>query len=282
MNRSQVLTLAFFGTLLFILYFFLPTRPELVDPPASEAQTSSSFDIQHYIEDVKASIDAELLSQIAMLENQLFIADISQKPLILEQLADIYLNEIGDPVGYTYYLHARADLLRMDLEWEALGAVYANLFESAGIAMPIKEYLIERGVAIYDSLLVTDPGNENYLTYRANCFANYDDIERGMEIGVTTLLDLVAQNDSNAIAHLCLAKNGIRTQQFDKAIIRLEKVVSLQPANWEGWYLLGIIQEQQGMFGEAISSLETSKLLREDLFFQSEIDKILAEIKAKI
>ncbi|MBK7959387.1 MAG: tetratricopeptide repeat protein [Bacteroidetes bacterium] len=56
--------------------------------------------------------------------------------------------------------------------------------------------------------------------------------------GVTLLLNVVQTSPSHYGANLLLGKFGIVSGQYEKAIARLEKVVSLQSEKIEGYFLL--------------------------------------------
>jgi cytochrome c-type biogenesis protein CcmH/NrfG len=97
--------------------------------------------------------------------------------------------------------------------------------------------------------------------------------------GVTILRDIVSKDSNNIEAQFTLGRFGIVSQQYDKAIKRLEKVVSLQPSNADAYLLLGEAYEKSGDIKMAVGSLEKARKLIKDPSFNKEIANYIDQLK---
>lgn len=97
--------------------------------------------------------------------------------------------------------------------------------------------------------------------------------------GVLMLLDITKKQPDNVPANLLLGRMAIVSGQFDKAIQRLERVVTLQPDNPEAYYMLGEAYLQSGNKEKAVEMWQKCKKLVKSANFaaqlQKDIDKIL-------
>ncbi|HQV01759.1 MAG TPA: tetratricopeptide repeat protein, partial [Bacteroidia bacterium] len=88
------------------------------------------------------------------------------------------------------------------------------------------------------------------------------------------------KTDSNNIsANIILGKLAIQSGQFDKAIKRLELVLSLKPDNTEALYFLAEAYKGSGNKQKAISLFEQCKALVNNPEFTKEIDNYITTFK---
>ncbi len=97
--------------------------------------------------------------------------------------------------------------------------------------------------------------------------------------GVGILRNIVAKDSNNVDAQLMLARFGIVSGQYDKAIARLEKVLYLQPQNTEALLLMAQAYEDTGLKPKAIEMLERCKKTIKDAEVLREIDNKIQDLK---
>jgi tetratricopeptide (TPR) repeat protein len=78
--------------------------------------------------------------------------------------------------------------------------------------------------------------------------------------------------------NLALGKFGIISGQYDKAVNRLEKVLSLQPENAEALFLSGEAYSNLGLNEKAISCFSKCKEIVENEDLKKEIDAYLQQL----
>ena len=97
--------------------------------------------------------------------------------------------------------------------------------------------------------------------------------------GVTMLLDLVKKDSTNAEAQFMLGKFGIVSKQYDKALIRLEKVLYLQPQNTEALFLAGMANKELGNKEKAKALLTKCAAAVDNPALRTEIEQYIKDIK---
>lgn len=137
-------------------------------------------------------------------------------------------------------------------------------------ANPIRAYMLNRSIAIYNQLLAKKPDDESVSVGKGRAIMELNDGQSTME-GVQLLLSVVNKNPDNVEAQLALAKFGIVSGQFEKAITRLEKVLYLQPENLEALFMLSEAYEKSGDNVKAVEVLKKCLPLIDDEAFKVEI-----------
>lgn len=97
--------------------------------------------------------------------------------------------------------------------------------------------------------------------------------------GVTLLREVTAKDSTNISANIILGKMAIQSGQLDKAVRRLELVLSLRPDNTEAMYFLAEAYKGQGNKTKAIELFEQCKKLVNNPDFSKEIDNYIKTFK---
>jgi len=115
-----------------------------------------------------------------------------------------------------------------------------------------------------------------YKTIARMAIVSIDDRARAME-GIPELLQIV-KIDSNHIPTLyTLGLMGIESGQYDKALQRFEKLISLQPFNAELYLYVGEIYLKKGDKATAKINLVKAKKLARNSFVLQSIEELLKE-----
>jgi uncharacterized protein HemY len=72
-----------------------------------------------------------------------------------------------------------------------------------------------------------------------------------------------------------LGLGAITTAQWEKAEMRFEKVVALQPENWDACYYLGRVKKELGKQEEAKTLLQKVLKNTDDPSLKSEVNRLL-------
>ncbi|HMN33307.1 MAG: tetratricopeptide repeat protein [Chitinophagaceae bacterium] len=151
------------------------------------------------------------------------------------------------------------------------GSLYLALLEREGDMSKLKWLSLE-AIPCFEKVIELNPNNDNAKVALATCYT--EGMGETMK-GVTILREITAKDSTNIPANLMLGKMSIQSGQFDKAINRLELVLSKTPENTEAMYFLAEAYKGQGNKAKAISLFEKCKSIVNNPEFSKEIDNYI-------
>jgi tetratricopeptide (TPR) repeat protein len=240
LKTTQWIAISATALLVVVIYLFADTKkpaaPKPEGPMASrdaKKDEAPAFDWDGYMNKVKAGItSSDTLKLLANWEKGASEADL--RSLIA------YYHGRGESVVEAHYT-LQLGLQRRD----SLLARAGDLFSATSAISndeDMRHYLMDQAVESYQRALDRDSSVDNKLKLAS---AYMDQGTAPMQ-GVGILLGVVAKDSTNADAQFLLGKFGIVSRQFDKAIVRLEKVVSLRPKNYDAVFLLAVAYSGKG------------------------------------
>lgn len=276
LNRTQWIAIAGCTILLIGIYLFADTKKIVTDKPAGpsasrdvQKETTPEFDWEGYLTKVKANISSQdTLSLIAGWEK------VPTEPN-LRSLIDLY-HRHGESVSEAYYTIQLAQLKKDAKLTVRAGDLFAAT-SAISTDDTLRQFLADKAVEIFKSAIVLDSTTETRIKL-ATAYMNQGSAPMQ---GVSILLAIVARDSNNADAQLRLGQFGIVSHQYDKAIVRLEKVVSLRPQNYDVLLLLAEAYDGKGDKTKAIETLEKCKKMIGTPERKKEIEAFIKNIKAK-
>jgi tetratricopeptide (TPR) repeat protein len=276
LNTTQWIAIGSCIVLLFGIYLFADTKKIVTDKPGGPMATrdekkdaAQEFDWNSYLKKVKVNItNDDTLNLLAGWEQ-------SPTEANLQSLIDFY-HKRGESVSEAYYT-LQLGLLKKDAKTDLRAG---ELFSAtAGISNDetLHQFLVDKAVESYKTALPLDSTTPN----RLKLATAYMDQGTAPMQGVGILLDVVSKDSNNADAQLLLGKFGIVSRQYDKAIVRLEKVVSLRPQNYDALFLLAEAYREKGDKDKAIQALERCARMVDKPELKKEIEQYIKNIKAK-
>ncbi|MBI1220982.1 MAG: hypothetical protein GC180_00125 [Bacteroidetes bacterium] len=139
-----------------------------------------------------------------------------------------------------------------------------------------RDFLMAEAIACFDEQLKSEPENKTATLYKGLALA---DKRETMMQAVPLLLNVVRSDSANILANYTLGMLAIESGQLDKALIRFEKLISLQPSNAEYHFQAGRICEMMGNKELAISYYSKCRDLSGDLQVQEQLDDIIKHLK---
>jgi tetratricopeptide (TPR) repeat protein len=275
-NRTQWIAIASSTVLLLGIYLFADTKKIETQKPEgpmasrdTKKPAAADFDWDGYLKKVKANItNTDTLALISGWEKDKSEAD-------LKALIDLY-HLRGESVTEAYYTLQLAALKKdaaLDVRaGDLFGATAAISNDEA-----LHQFLSDKAVESYKNAMALDSTTD----HRLKLATAYMDQGTTPMMGVGILLDVVAKDSNNADAQLLLGKFGIVSRQYDKAIVRLEKVVSLRPKNYDALFLLAEAYRAKGDKDKAIQLLEKCSRMVDKPELKKEIEQYIKNIKAK-
>lgn len=271
MNYKHYLAIGLCVLALVVVYLFGNTKkPKDLSQKKGPKQetTASNTDIEATLKTVNSQLSKDTLAIInALLKDPENVKNI-------DSVAHIY-NVAGFSGVASYYLYDLAKKKNELALWVKAGdqnyqaAMILNSPENNGL-------LFQNALACFKKATELAPTNTSYQIKLAQC---YMDGTQDVMSGVGILRDIVAKDSNNAEAQFTLGRFGIVSKQFDKAIKRLEKVVSLQPSNVDAYLLLAEAYENVGENKSAVSALEKAKKLIKDPDLTKEINDYIKHLK---
>lgn len=260
------------------IYFFGDFKGEgkEKDETPTETTTSEGFDYVLYKQTQLQSLEPVNRQKLEELEaalgnatgdeekiavlNQLIAECESQK---LELIATMYSKEIAK-------LKNEAKL------WDVTGTYFMGLFYNLPEEPEVQQFELEEARRCFVEATQLDTTNLDYQVRLGVTFM--EDQTQTMQ-GVQLLLGVVEKDSNHVSANLYLGRFGIISGQFDKAIKRLNTVISADSANIEAYILMADAQAGLGDTAKAIGYLEKVKALVPDAQFQENIDAYIEKLK---
>lgn len=281
MNKRIILACA--GVVLvFILFFFGKTAtPKKELPPTAKAETPT-FDIKDSLAFYKQNLPANQQLFVSKIENDITRGDLKHQSVNqYTNLANFWKDSAGKFIPYAYYLSEAAKLDNSEKKLTfAARLILENMKREEDPAQKVWE--AQTAATLFEKALKLDPGNNDLKVGLGSCYVYGEGMignpEQTMK-GIQQLLQVVKEDSNNMQAQLVLGIGGVISNQYDKAIERLKKVVSFDPHNLEAVSWLADAYAATGDKQNAIKWYEQSKLLVNNPAFSKEIDERVKALK---
>ena len=274
MRRNQIIAVSACLALLIAIYFFGSTRKpkqEGATPPVmgqghaqpQQAGQPEALDVAAYIAEVKSKADAATRQAI----------DVAEKAQSYDLLVQTY-KKTDKPLAVAYYAVKQAEKVNSAAQYVKAGDYNAQLMQSAPDDKA-RRFLSANMINCYKRAVDLDSTNTDNRIRLAGAYMGEGSQPMS---GVLMLLDIVRKDSANVDAQLMLGRFGLISGQIDKAIVRFEKVLYLQPQNSEALFLLAEAYNDQGNKQKAIDLLERCKKTVKDPATKKDIEKAIETI----
>lgn len=224
--------LVVFGSLaLFVLMYFGCDRvpPEQESVEASRSLSAQTTNLGALLMDAKSKLSAEEANTILALESQVEAAvDESERIKMLKQLSGKWF-DFGRPAIAGGYARQIAEAEGTEESWSIAGTTFAIGIQRSN-EPKIRKYCTEQAVQAFENAISVNPNNLDHKVNLALCYVENPPEAEPMK-GIQMLIGLNQQNPDNVLVLNNLGRLAIRTGQYDRAIQRLERALSLEPAN---------------------------------------------------
>jgi tetratricopeptide (TPR) repeat protein len=243
LNKSQIIVLGIFLGLFGLLYFGTDTKPQkhkLIEK--SRALNLESTNISNLLMEAKGSLNDDEKDIIHAFEIQLKGAeDDDIKTGIMEKLSAKWY-EIGHEAISGFYAEQIAEIKKDESSWSIAGTTFILCIRSAQTDK-VKEYCSKRGVQAFENAISINPSEINHKVNLAVCMVENPPKDNPMQ-GITMLLSLSREHPDNKSVLYQLARFGLQTGQYEKAISRLNKILELDSEYVRANCLLAKIYEE--------------------------------------
>lgn len=268
--------------LVFILFFFGKTAAPKTEMPAMPQAAAPTFNIKDSLNFYKQNLPTRQQLFVTKIENDITRGDLKNQSVNqYTNLANFWKDSAEKFVPYAYYLSEAAKLDNSEKKLTfAARLILENMKREEDPAQKVWE--AQTAATLFEKALQLDPDNNDLKVGLGSCYVYGEGMignaEQTMK-GIQQLLQVVKQDSNNMQAQLVLGIGGVISNQYDKAIERLKKVVSFDPHNLEAVSWLADAYAATGDKQNAIKWYEQSKHLVNNPAFSKEIDERVKALK---
>ncbi|HUZ59270.1 MAG TPA: tetratricopeptide repeat protein [Hanamia sp.] len=281
MNKRIILAVAGL-VLVFILFFFGKTTTVKKEITALTQSETPQFNIKDTLIAEKEKLSPSQLLYVTSIENDISRGDLkNQSENQYTNLANFWKDSVGSFIPYAYYLSEAAKLDNSEKKLTfAARLILENMKREDNPGKKIWE--AQTAATLFEKALQLDPENENLKVGLGSCYVYGEGMignpEQTMK-GIQQLLQVVQKDSNNMQAQLVLGIGGVISNQYKKAIERLNKVVSFDPHNLEAVSWLADAYAAEGDKQNAVKWYEQSKHLVNNPEFTKEVDERIKEVQ---
>ena len=233
MNRQQITLIASAVALFFILYFGCDVKSkEQKTFETARVLTGATLDMTAVIKEANKGLNPTQVAEIQSLTHQV---ETAKDPSVMKQLSAAWHNAGHDEVA-AHYAEQVAEIDKTDEAWSIAGANYYLALQKAE-DKTVRDFCANQAVKAFQNAASLNPKKLEHRINLALCYTENPPQDNPMK-GILLLRELDAQNPENVAVNAQLARLAIKTGQFDKAIGRLEKVITKDPNNGKLYCLL--------------------------------------------
>ncbi len=228
MNRAQIIVLSV-GVLLFSLFYFVAGTKLHKQAKIEQARTinAPSADADEIIDKAKTTIKPAQTTELTALESVLQAAQSdTAKTSALKKVSGAWYR-FGKLDVSGYYAEKVAVLENTERAWFFAGSTYlTGIKQNQDDA--IRQFCADRGAKAFENAISINPENVTNRVALASIYTEKPLADNPMK-GILMLRELDQQHPDNPLVLVTLAKNAIRTGQYDKAVTRLENALKVAP-----------------------------------------------------
>lgn len=250
MNRTQKFSILAALVLFAILYFGFDTKAK----KQKEIEKTRSFGAemtggQALINAAKKELDAAKLGELELLELKSTSGPDSVRLNFMKQLAGRWYSWKRADISGHYALQI-AEAENTEESWSLSGTTFSLCLQQQ-TAKERVDFCRRRAISSFENVISMAPENPEHRVNLAMVYANHPDPEEPMK-GIQMLLGMNKEYPENVLVLKTLAKFGIQTGQFEKALGRLEKAKKFDEGDREIDCLLAEVHERLGNKEKAV------------------------------
>jgi len=270
------------GIIAVLLLFLLGRTTENKSLPTKEpSPLSGSFDISTYINKEKSKLGLTSRKLTDSLEQVLNKTKDSEKSLIYNKLASIWKDSSQNPEIFAYYLSEAAKLDNSEKSLTFAAQLSVDVLRSQKDESSVN-WLSSQSIDLFERAIRLNPENEDLKVGLGSAYifgkGRTGHPEETMK-GIMQLLEVAKRDSNNMKAQLMLGIGGFVSGQYDKALVRLQKVVAAEPDNLEAVAFLADTYAAAGKKEEAIKWYTVSKRLANSPAYSREVDERIITLR---
>jgi tetratricopeptide (TPR) repeat protein len=272
LTRKTQIGLLITAVVLFVLLFLAPkTQPGKLESHENAASKTETLSLETFITAATKSLKPEEKSayDILLANANSSKADTAFVPVVQ------FWDKQKRPDFAAYFVEQTAQRIQTSSAYSKAGDryYYSVRFTKDNNEIPA---LYQSAIRCYEKAIEKDPKNVDAKIQLAACFV--EDGKDPMK-GIGLLREVEKTDSNNVKLQLSFAFFSVKSQQWDKAIRRFEKVLSIDPLYIEAYLHLADAYEQQGRKDKTIEMLEKYAGVTEDAMAKQEVLKYIEQLK---
>lgn len=278
MKKPQFISIISGIGLVAVLFYFGKTSLPVNQDSQPGRIVSTDINIDTILNHAKEKLKPGQVTWLATLEQSVTRGDIKGQQLdVYHQLAHFWKDSARIFEPYAWY---EAEAARLEYSEKTLTfAAHLFLENLKGEENPqLKKWKALQAKDLFERSLKINDKNDSTIVGLGACYIFGNIAETPME-GILKVRQVVERDSSNVFAQMVLGQGSVISGQYEKAIVRFEKVISLQPDNLEAVLMLADVYERKADKPSAIKwySKAASMVLNPDL--QRELQKRIEDLK---
>lgn len=273
LTRKTQIGVLITAVVLFVLLFLAPkTQPGKLETNVSESTPAETVaSIETFITMATKSLKPEEKSNYDALLASANASKVDTAYVPVVQFWD----KQKRPDFAAYFVEQIADRNQSSLAYSKAGDryYYSVRFTKDNNEIPA---LYQSAVRCYEKAIAKDAKNIDAKIQLAACFV--EDGKDPMK-GISLLRDVEKTDSNNVKLQLTFAFFSVKSQQWDKAIKRFNKVLVIDPLYIEAYLHLADAYEQQGQTNKTIEMLEKYASVTDDAMAKKEVLKYIEQLK---
>lgn len=255
MNKQQLILIVLGLALVAGLYFLGPTVAPHKKPPTAVADSSAApmFNPEMVEQSAVARLSRQRQQYLTGLIQSVKRGDVKDQSIhVYHQVASFWKDSVPNPFLHFTYAAKAAELENTE---KSLTFAAHSILGYLPFAQSREEqgFLANEGKALFDKALTINPANDSSIVGSGACIMYGADAgEQGMMAGIMKVREVAQKDSNNMFAQYMLGIGGMISRQYDRAIVRFEKVVKAQPNNLEALFKLAEAYEVSGNKEKAI------------------------------
>ncbi len=284
MKKQQVIVALSGIVILVVFYFFGNTVPQVKKSPqiATSAIAGQSLDIKTILDAEKTKLSPVKLAEVNRLENAVVRGDVKNQQIAADhQLANFWKDSVENGfLVYAYYTSEAAKLENSEKSLTFAAQLFLNNLRGQDNPA-LKNWMSNESRDLFERAETLNPDNDSTkiglgATY---IFGSTGENPADVMKGIQTILEVTRRDSLNMYAQLMLGLGGIESGQYDKAILRLLKVVHFDPGNLEAILSLAEAYEKTGNIASAKLWYTAAKKMTNNQELIEAINERLASLK---
>jgi len=257
MGKTQWIAVAIAGGLLVLSYWYWGYP---IQSPVDGGFGRGPLEVtglESLIRAARADLSPAQVAVLAQLEERLEATTDEQEATresLLEELAGEWY-QAGHPAISGIYARRIAEIGSTEEAWSIAATTFSICLQQDGADDKTRQFCASQAEQAYQAAISLDPKDPENRINLALTYTDYPPRDNPMK-GILLLRDLEKQYPENARVYTTLAQLAIKTNQLDRAALRLEKAAELEPDNPDAICPLARVYENLGRQAEATKFAE--------------------------
>lgn len=267
MKKPQWITIGLAAVLTAGIFLFGRTVPRHKPQSVAEAHgpndghdhsgAGSAISFDTLLNLAKKRLNSQQVVKLNTLENSITRGDVKDQQLhVYHQLARFWADSGRAFEPYAWYTGEAARLENSEKSLTFAAQLFLDNLQTEDLA-PLRQWKALQAKDLFERSLKINPESDSAKVGLGACYLFGGISDMPME-GIAKIRQVVEKDSTNIYAQMMLVRGSLISGQYEKAISRLQTVITVNPGNADALLLLADVFEKTGDKKKAISYYEKS------------------------